>query len=328
LPVKVLSKLFRGKFTAGLERLQAKGQLELPAPLQRPGAFSALLAQLRRTRWVTYCKRPVRRARAGVQVPRPLHTPGRSLEQATPRGHRRGRDHRDKGRQDRDDGTGRVHPSVPEPRSANRIREDPALRARRVEQRQNKARSRAYGHLRRPRRARPRARPCSPGLALPHARTHRQSTSRAVVPAVASTSRGGPSDFRAQGGRHKDRRQPEHSHDAERLRLAIGDGTTQPVCLRSRPATWPRATAPLRACARCRAADAAHPRPARRAPPHHRRGRDDRSRSRLRKYRLGEIPIGVNVVGGLVQPGFGSIHAPGPETLDRAGCARDAAGTY
>lgn len=58
LPVKVLSKLFRGKFTAGLERLQAKGQLQLPAPLQRPGAFSALLAQLRRTRWVTYCKRP------------------------------------------------------------------------------------------------------------------------------------------------------------------------------------------------------------------------------------------------------------------------------
>lgn len=58
LPVKVLSKLFRGKFTAGLERLQARGQVELPPALQRPGAFTALLAQLRRTRWVTYCKRP------------------------------------------------------------------------------------------------------------------------------------------------------------------------------------------------------------------------------------------------------------------------------
>ena len=58
LPVKVLSKLFRGKFTAGLERLQARGELDLPGELQRPGAFGALLAQLRRTRWVTYCKRP------------------------------------------------------------------------------------------------------------------------------------------------------------------------------------------------------------------------------------------------------------------------------
>jgi hypothetical protein len=58
LPVKVLSRLFRGKLTACLERLMAKGRLELPVPLQRPGAFSALLGQLRRTRWVTYCRRP------------------------------------------------------------------------------------------------------------------------------------------------------------------------------------------------------------------------------------------------------------------------------
>jgi hypothetical protein len=36
----------------------AKGQLELPEPLQRPGAFTALPGQLRRLRWVTYCKRP------------------------------------------------------------------------------------------------------------------------------------------------------------------------------------------------------------------------------------------------------------------------------
>lgn len=58
LPVKVLSKLFRGKFVAGLERLHSKGQLDLPDELGRPGAFASLVAQLRRTRWLTYCKRP------------------------------------------------------------------------------------------------------------------------------------------------------------------------------------------------------------------------------------------------------------------------------
>jgi hypothetical protein len=57
-PVKVLSKLFRGKFVAGLEQSHARGELTLPETLQAPGAFSALLAQLRRTRWVTYCKQP------------------------------------------------------------------------------------------------------------------------------------------------------------------------------------------------------------------------------------------------------------------------------
>jgi hypothetical protein len=57
-PVAVLSKLFRGKFVAALQRLWARGELELPPDLQRPGVFNSLLAQLRRTRWITYCKRP------------------------------------------------------------------------------------------------------------------------------------------------------------------------------------------------------------------------------------------------------------------------------
>jgi hypothetical protein len=58
LPVKVLSKVFRGKFVAGLEHSHARGELTLPEALQAPGAFSALLAQLRRTRWITDCKQP------------------------------------------------------------------------------------------------------------------------------------------------------------------------------------------------------------------------------------------------------------------------------
>jgi hypothetical protein len=57
-PVKVLSKLFRGKLLAGLERARARGELVATAEVEAPSAFAALLRQLHRTRWVTYCKRP------------------------------------------------------------------------------------------------------------------------------------------------------------------------------------------------------------------------------------------------------------------------------
>lgn len=57
-PVKVLSKLFQGKFLAALNRARQEGELRLPVELETPSAFDAFVAQLRRTRWVTYCKRP------------------------------------------------------------------------------------------------------------------------------------------------------------------------------------------------------------------------------------------------------------------------------
>jgi len=61
LPVKVLSRVFRGKFVAGLRALHAAGKLgfhgEL-APLQQPHVFAAMLRTLYRSDWVVYCKRP------------------------------------------------------------------------------------------------------------------------------------------------------------------------------------------------------------------------------------------------------------------------------
>jgi hypothetical protein len=61
LPVKVLSRVFRGKFVEGLRQLHAEGKLGFHgalAPLQTPHAFSAWLRPLFRSDWVVYAKRP------------------------------------------------------------------------------------------------------------------------------------------------------------------------------------------------------------------------------------------------------------------------------
>jgi len=61
LPVKVLSRVFRGKFVAGLRKLYALRQLDFHgslASLQVPQAFQAMLRSLFRTDWVVYSKRP------------------------------------------------------------------------------------------------------------------------------------------------------------------------------------------------------------------------------------------------------------------------------
>jgi hypothetical protein len=61
LPVKVLSRIFRGKFVAGLRMLHAAGKLGFHgqlAHLQQPGAFAVLLRTLFRSDWVVYSKRP------------------------------------------------------------------------------------------------------------------------------------------------------------------------------------------------------------------------------------------------------------------------------
>jgi Putative transposase. len=61
LPVKVLSRVFRGKFVAGLRRLHAGNKLGFHGKLttlQSPKAFSAMLRTLFRTDWVVYSKRP------------------------------------------------------------------------------------------------------------------------------------------------------------------------------------------------------------------------------------------------------------------------------
>jgi len=61
LPVKVLGKLFRGKFLAGLKNAYQAGQLKLTGSvihLGDPRAMQRLLQQLYSQNWVVYAKRP------------------------------------------------------------------------------------------------------------------------------------------------------------------------------------------------------------------------------------------------------------------------------
>lgn len=61
LPVKVLSKLFRGKFLAGLKEAYAAGELQLTgsvAELADPPRFQHFLETLYRQAWVVYAKSP------------------------------------------------------------------------------------------------------------------------------------------------------------------------------------------------------------------------------------------------------------------------------
>src|SRR6516225_4961225 len=61
LPVKVLGKLFRGKFLAGLKKAYQAGQLKLTGSVMHLGdrrALQQLLQQLYSNNWVVYAKRP------------------------------------------------------------------------------------------------------------------------------------------------------------------------------------------------------------------------------------------------------------------------------
>jgi hypothetical protein len=61
LPVKVLSRLFRGKFIAHLKKAYVKGKIDLSgkmAPLKDKHAFNGLLKDLYGQEWGVYCKPP------------------------------------------------------------------------------------------------------------------------------------------------------------------------------------------------------------------------------------------------------------------------------
>src|SRR3954469_8626054 len=61
LPVRVLSRVFRGKFVSGLRELHAAGKLSFYGRLTclaAPVAFAAMLRGLFRCDWVVYAKRP------------------------------------------------------------------------------------------------------------------------------------------------------------------------------------------------------------------------------------------------------------------------------
>ena len=58
LPVRVLSRVYRGKFLAGLRGLYAAGKLTLPSALAAEPAFNAWLSPLHEKEWVVYAKPP------------------------------------------------------------------------------------------------------------------------------------------------------------------------------------------------------------------------------------------------------------------------------
>ena len=58
LPVRVLSRVFRGKYLDGLRRLFAERRLVLAEPLRDPAPFAAWLATQYRRDWVVYAKPP------------------------------------------------------------------------------------------------------------------------------------------------------------------------------------------------------------------------------------------------------------------------------
>jgi hypothetical protein len=61
LPIKVLSRLFRGKFLAHLKEAREKGKLDFPgkiAPLKEKRTLKDLFKELYGQEWVVYCKPP------------------------------------------------------------------------------------------------------------------------------------------------------------------------------------------------------------------------------------------------------------------------------
>jgi Putative transposase/Transposase zinc-binding domain len=58
LPVRVLSRVFRGKFVAGLRAAIDAGKLSFPAALEEPAARARWYASLCAREWVVYAKRP------------------------------------------------------------------------------------------------------------------------------------------------------------------------------------------------------------------------------------------------------------------------------
>ena len=67
MPVRILSRVFRGIFIDGLRKLYRKGELYLEhglSPLRNPRDFERLISKATRSEWVVYAKRPF----SGAQV--------------------------------------------------------------------------------------------------------------------------------------------------------------------------------------------------------------------------------------------------------------------
>ena len=83
LPVRVLSRLFRRLFLDSLLAAHQAGRLAFfgdHTALAKPRSFAAFLAPLRKTEWVVYAKKPVRRAAGRARLSIALHPPRRHLQ--------------------------------------------------------------------------------------------------------------------------------------------------------------------------------------------------------------------------------------------------------
>jgi hypothetical protein len=83
LPVKVLSRVFRGKFVAGLRRLFAHGQLRFFGdciPLAEGKRFASFLRELYRQDWVVYAKPPFGGRSHVLHLSGSLHPPRGHLQ--------------------------------------------------------------------------------------------------------------------------------------------------------------------------------------------------------------------------------------------------------
>ena len=137
LPVRVLSRMFRGLFLHYLEKAFAAGELNFFSAhrhLHEPAAFRRYLAPVWNTEWVVYAKRPF----AGpAQV---LDYVGRYTHRVAISNNRlvsmddgkvrfRWKDYRDGNRQKTMTLDGRrVHPPLPDPCAAGRVSSHPVLR--------------------------------------------------------------------------------------------------------------------------------------------------------------------------------------------------------
>ena len=134
-PVRVLSRLFRGKFLAALARAYAAGHLDLAGgctPLADPHAFarfkgSALPPGLDRLR-----QAPLRGPAPALPLPRPLHASRRTLQSPPARRHGHQCALRDQARARRHARPRGVHPPLPAPRPTPWLRQDPSLRSLRA----------------------------------------------------------------------------------------------------------------------------------------------------------------------------------------------------
>ncbi|WP_367142128.1 transposase [Propionivibrio sp.] len=77
-PVRALSKVFRGKFVAGLEGLRISGRW--PESVKTNVDWPCLKHALYAHDWVVYAKQPLGWPRGGAGLPGPLYAPGGDLE--------------------------------------------------------------------------------------------------------------------------------------------------------------------------------------------------------------------------------------------------------